>query len=270
MSLELNAPMPTKPPICSNFRVPMMRATLSSIAFALGLSACGGAAEIPDTPDLTGLQDDYRNPTAVLDPASAESALAEMPNLGRLAAGLRASGYATNTVDGAGEASSKRNDDSALDIQGSIRVNIRCPGELEDPVYDPETNGTLAVTIGVDESRIQRGVAGRANGCVLRGDELGIPIRVEIDGAFAFDLGSDLSLRDRWSGTLLMVIYGDIRIGDLELRNLSARWSAEHFEYLFVLNDLTWVIAQLSSDGITIRDKDITWFCPDGRSCATQ
>lgn len=267
MSLELNNLISQKASIRSNVRAPTMRTTFPSIALALALSACGGPAEVPDTPDLTGIIHDYDNPTAVLDPASADSALAEMPQLGRLAAGLRASGYATNTVDEAGRSSSRKDEDNALDIQGTIRVNIRCPGELDDPVYDADTNGTLDVTIGVDESRIRRGVRGRATNCVLRANDDGTPVRVSIDGGFAFDLGRDLSIRERWSGELLMVIYGDIRIGDLELRNLSARWNAERFEYLFVISDGEWVIARLSSDGITIEDRDTVWFCPAGQSC---
>jgi hypothetical protein len=249
-----------------------MRLALSSIALALCSSACSGPADVPNTPDLTGELDRYKHPTATLDPASADSALAEMPNLGRLAAGLRSSGYATNTVDEAGRSSSRRDEDNALDIQGSIHINIRCPGDDPDnPVYDADTNGTLDVTIGVDESRIRRGIAGRATNCVLGAEEAGVPIRIAIDGAFAFDLGRDLSIRERWSGELLMIIYGDIDIEGLPmLRNLSARWNAERFEYLFVLDNENrdWVIAQLSDDGITIRDKNVTWFCPDGGSCA--
>jgi hypothetical protein len=64
-----------------------------------------------------------------------------------------------------------------------------------------------------------------------------------------------------------MRIDGTIKIGDLELQSLSARWNAERFEYLFVVSEEKWVIAQLSADGITIRDAETTWFCPDGRSC---
>jgi hypothetical protein len=67
-----------------------------------------------------------------------------------------------------------------------------------------------------------------------------------------------------------MRIDGTINIGDLMLQNLSARWTSERFEYLFVLNDGNWVIAQLSADGITIHDKDRVWFCRDGQSCAMQ
>jgi hypothetical protein len=169
-----------------------MRAFLPAIALAVGVSACSAPSDVPNTPDLSELISRYNDPTGVLDPDSADSALAEMPQLGRLAAGLRASGYATNTVDEAGRSSSRKDKDNSLDIQGSIHINIRCPGELEDPLYDAGTNGTLDVTVGVDESRIQRGVGGRATGCVLRGDDDGVPIRVEVDGPFAFDLGRDL------------------------------------------------------------------------------
>lgn len=270
MSLELSLPTSPRSSIWSNVRASTMRALLPAIALAVGVSACSAPSEVPNTPDLTYLVDQYDGPTGILDPASADSALAEMPQLGRLAAGLRASGYATNTVDEAGRSSSRKDKDNALDIQGSIRINIRCPGELEEPLYDADTNGTLDVTVGVDESRIKRGVGGRANGCVLRGDDEGVPIRVEIDGPFAFDLGRDLSIRSRWKGQLLMRIDGRITIDDLELQGLSARWTAEEFQYLFTLANGDWVIAQISLDGITIRDHDRTWFCREGQPCATQ
>jgi hypothetical protein len=242
---------------------------LTCIAFAASLSACSSAAEIPDTPDLRPLNRDYDFPTAVLDPASADSALAEMPTLGRLAAGIRSSGYATRGVDEAGGSSSKKDEDRVLNIQGSIRVTLRCPGELDDPVFDTAENGSISLTIGVAESRIRRGVGGVAENCVLRGEELGVPIRVAIDGPIAFDLGRDLSIRDRWAGRLLMVIRGSITIGDLELSDLSARFTAEKFEYLFRLTDGTFIIAEITTDNIiTIRDRDFTWLCANS-SCAT-
>lgn len=228
------------------------------------LLACSGAAEVPNTPDLTVLDGEYNSPTAVIDPGDIDQVLADMPSIRAIAPGFRATSYATRGVN---EAEDSSQEDETLRIQGSIRVTLRCPGELDDPVYDADTNGSLALTIGVENSRIRHGIGGRATNCVLRADDEGLPVRVSIDGPFAFDLGRDLSIRERWSGRLLMLISGTIHIGDLELKNLSARWKSDKFEYLFVLPNNDWIVAQLTADGISIRDKERTWVCPDGQPC---
>jgi hypothetical protein len=237
------------------------------ILLTVGLAACGGAAEVPATPNLTELDGEYEHPTGLLDLTSVNDVLAEMPSLGRLASGFRATGYMTRGVDEAGSTSRKK--ESSLRLQGSIRVGLRCPGDAADPVYDADTNGTVALTIGVEDNAIKSGVGGRADGCVLRGDVAGTPMRVEVDGPIAFDLGGDVSLRQRWSGRLLMRIDGTITIGDLELSSLSARFTSTKFEYLFVLpgEERNWIIAQLTDEGISIRDREQTWVCPDGQPC---
>jgi hypothetical protein len=239
----------------------------SWILGCLALAACGSASEVPDTPDLSELQHEYAFPTAVLDAESVDSTLAEIPSLRRLAAGFRAASYATRGVDGASE-SAGRDKEGGLEIQGSIRVTLRCPGDLEDPSYDAAENGTFSLTVGVKKSHIQRGVGGRATNCVLRAEDSGgLSLRVEVDGPIEFDLGHDISLRDRWSGQLLMRITGDISIGDLELTNLSARFTSEKFEYLFGLEDETWIVAELTNEGVAIRDANRRWLCPDGQPC---
>ena len=58
----------------------------------VALTACSGAAEIPDTPDLTALQVEYDNPSATLDATTVQETLEEIPPLDALAAGFRASG----------------------------------------------------------------------------------------------------------------------------------------------------------------------------------
>jgi hypothetical protein len=248
----------------------MMRVILSSIALALGLSACSGAAEIPTTPDLTEMQNNYDFPTASLDSDTVEETLAEFPPLDQLEAGFRASGYATTGVNEAGGTASKESG-AQIDIQGSLRVNLRCPGDLDDPTYDPNTNGSLSLTLAVDDNRIKRGIGGTADHCVLRGRLLDLPVRVEIDGPVAFDLGRDVGLRARWSGTLLVVVRGTITIGDLVLDNLSARYTEERLEYLHVRSrDRSTVVAEVSGDGIRIRDADLVWFCRSGEPCTPQ
>jgi hypothetical protein len=239
------------------------------IVLSACLFACSGAAEIPDTPDLTALQAEYNKPSATLDVDTVQEALGELPPLDALAAGFRASGYATTGVDDAGGSASKKSG-GAITIQGSLRVNLRCPGDLDSPAYDPNTNGSLSLTLGVEDNRIKRGIGGRADHCVLRGRLLDLPVRVEVDGPVAFDLGHDVGLRAKWSGTLLMFVIGSITVGDLVLENLSARYTEERLEYLHRRQDGSTVVAELSGDGIRIRDRDLVWFCRSGEPCATQ
>lgn len=238
------------------------------LLLALGLAACSGRAEIPNTPNLTGVERQYDHPTAVIDQAAAEQALQDIPPLEDLAAGFRSSGYATRGLDEA-ESSASDDEDASLRIQGSIHVTIRCPGTLGEPVFDESTNGKLVLTIGVEESRIKRGIAGSATRCLLLGNRRGLDLPVEIDGPFAFDLGRDISLRQRWAGRLLMVIAGTIRIGDLEFSGLSARFTEDKFEYLFVLpGGENWIVAELTEEGISLRDRDKVWVCPSGTPCS--
>ena len=250
---------------------PTLDSNMKARWFFLGASlcACSGAAEIPDTPDLTALDREYTTPSGTLDLSSVNDVMARLPPLGDLQAGFQASGYATRSIDEASSSSSK-DENSSVRIQGSIRVNLRCPGETADPVYDSATNGTIAVTIGVAENKIRRGIGGRATECVLRSEIAGVPVRVEIDGPIAFDLGHDVGLRTGWSGQLLMFIGGRIQIGEQEFSNLSARFKADRFEYLFrydSADENKSVVAILSDDGVLIKDHDQTWVCPSGQPC---
>lgn len=230
------------------------------------LFACG-AAEIPDTPDLSKWRDEFENPTAALDETTAGQALLQMPSLSQLSAGFRAAGIATDGVDSADQQAASGSG-SRLNIQGSIKVTVRCPGNLDVPAYG--SNGTLDLTLGVERNLIKRGVRMMANECVLRGDAFGEAVRVEVDGPILMDLGRDLGLRQRWVGRLLMVIVGTIDVDGVVLDNLAARWTDEQFEYLYRLPDGSgWVIAAVTSDGaVSIRDRKATWSCPEGSTCS--
>lgn len=248
-------------------RAGLQVASLLGLCSTLG--ACTGAADIPATPDLTSLQRQFENPTAELDETQAGQALNEMPNLHQLAAGFRAAGFTTDGVNDADDEASA-NVGSRFRVQGSIKVTIRCPGELDVPSFGQ--NGTVNLTLGVQENLIKRGIAMTANDCVLRGTALGTPVRVAIDGPMYMDLGRDLGLRQRWSGRLLMLIAGKIEIGGLELENLAARWTDDQLEYLFRLpeDENSWVVAVVTADGtISVKSKGTTYGCSDGQACGS-
>lgn len=237
------------------------------IALGSSLSGCSGAAEIPDTPDLRELQERYDHPTGVLDDAAtAATTLGEMPSLHELAAGFHAAGYVqTGVQQGGGDAA--QGSSSRFNVQGSIHVNVRCPGDTLEPTFG--TNGSVALTIAVEKNQIKRSIGGQATHCVLKGNLLGEPVRVEVDGPLAIDFGKDIGLRNRGAEQLLMNLRGSLNIGGYEVSNLSARWTEERLEYLFVMGDGNWIVAVVTADGtVSIKDKDSTWACSDGQTCS--
>jgi hypothetical protein len=250
-----------------------MRSNLFSTAvFAATLSACSGAAEIPDTPDMSEMLTAYRYPTADLDTTTANEVIAELPPLEQLAAGFRAARYTTNGVD---DGSGSSENDSALRVQGSIRVTLRCPGEGETPEFDASTNGSISMTLAVEESRIKRSVRALAKACLLRGELASLPIPIEVDGPILFDLGGDVGLRDKWSGQLLMSIEETLIVAGFDLGKVSARWTGERLEHLFERPNGDTVVAELrtlaSGDpGIGLRDRTRVWGCRDGQECVEE
>jgi hypothetical protein len=259
--------------IRSKVRASAMRSNvLSAILFAASLCACSGAAEVPATPDMSELREAYEFPTADLDTTTANEVLDQLPRLEDLVAGFRAARYTTNGVDEG--SSSNEKSESALRVQGSIRVTLRCPGEEEDPVFDAATNGSISMTLAVENNRIKSSVRALAAACVLRGELASLPIRVGVDGPIDFDLGGDVGLRDKWSGQLLMAVRGTLDIEGYVLEDLSALWTGERLEYLFERpNQRDTVVAELrtlaSGDpGIGLRDRTRIWGCrQDGSGC---
>jgi hypothetical protein len=228
--------------------------------------ACGGPSDVPSTPDLSQLVVDYQNPTAELDAARAREALAELPDLERLAAAFRAGRFAADDV---GPATEQNQPANGLRVQGSIRLTARCPGELSEPVLDPAVNGTVSLTLAVADSRIKRGIGGLAEGCVLRETVLGETVRVELDGPIAFDLGSDIGLGSPLSGNLLVQFEG-VNVAGQEFAKVSARFTDGRVEHLFTRNDGRTIVAAVGPSGVTIRDGRGLWLCLDTQTCVSQ
>jgi hypothetical protein len=239
------------------------------IGFSASAFACSGAADIPSTPDLSTLRARYDSPTAMLDTTKAADLISQAPPMSQLAAAFRTTTIAADRAGHAGDGAASQSS-SKIRIQGSIRVNLRCPGELAGPVYDAQTNGSISLTLAVADNHILRYVGGEAAGCVLRGDLADTSVRVGLDGPIDFDLGKDLGFREGWAGELLVRVQGELTINALSFRNLSARFTDSHFESLFTLSDGSYAVLEVAESGIIIRDQRGTWFCVDAQSCTPQ
>lgn len=230
----------------------------------LGVLGCSGVAQIPDTPNLEELQSRYDHPTAVLDASNVDDAIRQVPQLADLGAGFRATRYAIDGVDRADDTVGDRAAEG-IRIQGTVNVTLRCPGMAGST--DSAANGTLSLTIGVAESQIRRGMHGLARHCVLPGERVHTPLRVEVDGPVDFDLGRNLQLGQRWTGRLLVVIAGSITIESVALKHASARFTSDLLEFLYELDDGTTVVFQITDEGVAIRDGEGIWIC-SGHACA--
>ena len=245
-----------------------MKASLLALCLlALGTPGCGGAADIPGTPDLRELLQNYERPTGALDGSNVDAALSRAPNLRELAAGFESAKYIPSDVNYASSSTSAKGG-SRLRLQGSLHLDIRCPGERRDPVYDEEVNGAVSLTVAVAENRILRSMGGDANACILQGSLQGVPVRIVIDGAIAFDLGGDIGIGQYWSGELLASLPGELRVGDYVFQSVSARFTQGRFQHLVRLEDGSTIVLELSAQGVTIRDGVGVWFCAEGQPCA--
>lgn len=244
---------------------------LSLIPYLLAVStlACGGRADIPGTPDLSELLQNYDNPTAQLDDTTVAQALQSSPSLQELSDGFDAADYIMDDVDDTSAAEAS-NTGSRLRLQGSIALHIRCPGELAQPNFDEDVNGSISFTLALADNRIRRSFAGEATACVMQGNVRGTPARIVLDGPIAFDVGGDIGIGQRWTGELLASLPGELTVAGIVFKSVSVRRTADgRFQHLVRMppDDKT-VVFELSAGGITIRDGAGVWFCADGEPCA--
>jgi hypothetical protein len=243
--------------------MPSIARSWSFVWTHLGVLGCSGVARIPDTPNLEELQSRYDHPTAVLDAANVGDTIRQVPQLGDLRAGFRATRYAIDGVDRANETVGDRAAEG-IRIQGTVDVTLRCPGMAGST--DIAANGILSLTIGVAESQIRRGMHGLARHCVLPGERVDTPLRVVVDGPVDFDLGRNLQLGQHFIGRLLVVIAGSITIESVPFRHVSARVTSDLLEFLYELDDGTTVVLQITDEGVAIRDREGIWIC-SGEAC---
>lgn len=223
--------------------------------------ACAGEAELPELPSLTELSREYDQPTAELARARIRSLVDSNPELQRLLAAFRSTATVLDGVNDAQEPASQRTGEG-IRLRGSLRVALRCPGDIARPNYDEALNGSVLLTLGVEQSAILRSVGGNARECRLNGNFAGLSVGVTLDGPIDFDLGQNIPLGQRWSGTRwLVAVRGSISVEGVRFDDVSARIGPESIEHLQRLEDGTSVVLSASTSAVTVRDAESTWSC---------
>ena len=247
------------------------RHVLCRVALSLCALGCAGKANIPDIPSLDELSQEYDSPTANLDELLAGSALASIPelaNLDRLDAGFRSTQTVVDSV-GDAKAPAEEKAGEGVQLRGSLRITMRCPGDLGNPVYDAARNGSVVLTVALSKNKVRRTIIGKATACQLAGKLGSVPISVELDGSLVFDLGRDVPLGGTYTPTrVLLSLQGSITVGDVIFDGVSARIDDQGVEHLFQSSDGS-VVVSVTDSGFSVRGRNGSWSCSkEGGTCA--
>jgi hypothetical protein len=179
----------------------MGRAIVSLSGLMLA-AACNSAPEPPAEPqEVAALAAEYARPSATLEPAVMGAVLDQSAATRAALESLSGLRFVRDVVHDATAATSD-SADFDLEVQGSAMARSPCPGWNGNAIESLE-NGYIEVTIGIEDSHIQRAFAGRATNCKFVTQRRGMRATVVATMDLQFDLGSDISLGE--TATALLV-----------------------------------------------------------------
>jgi hypothetical protein len=204
-----------------------MLVSLSSVM----LAACSAAPEPPAEPaEVAALATQYASPSATLAPG-VMGAVLEQTAATRAAleavSGLR---FVRDVVEDATSATADSTDFD-LEVQGSAMAHAACPGWGDRPAENP-ADGYVEVTIGLENSHVQRAFAGHATDCKFIAEQAGQKANVIATMDLQFDLGSDLALGDTATALLVRATSVTGTIGGVPLG-----LGAQVFSFRFAQDD---------------------------------
>jgi len=260
----------------------------------LGLAACVELPEPPHLTDLSYLTESFEEPEGELPREGTEEVLEAVSEYLGVAYNLDGLSLLTTAMYD----TSKALDDAlppAVKAQGKITAELACPGDgsadgddgsadgdeggATDAEREKAENGTLTVTMGISNSRIQRGVAGSARDCQfvsMRGSHPTVTFSADIQA----DFGADVELGDEPSTFLT------VQLTDFEVSNdsgLSYAGRQEEYNFRVVNNDAIEILINSEELGVTdygdlvlisytdgttgIREARGEWHCDEDGSC---
>jgi hypothetical protein len=252
--------------------------------FALGLIGC---VELPDPPSLTDLSyltESFEEPDGRLPAEGTEEVLEAVSEYLGVAYSLDGLTLLTTAMYDTSQALDAALP-SSVKAQGQIAATLACPGDASDDFEDGEEeddeeddNGTLTVTMGISNSRIQRGVAGSARDCrfvSMRGRRRTVTLNTDIQA----DFGADIEIGEEPEGFLT------VQLTDLDVRTddgLSVSGLEDGYNFRVVSGDAIEILVdseQLGvdygslvlisyTDGTTgLREARGEWLCDEDGAC---
>jgi hypothetical protein len=139
---------------------------------------------------VVALADAYEHPSAALTPATARMVVDQtQPQRAVLQAisGLR---FIRDVIDNATSITDA--DIDAVEVQGALDARSACPGWDASAPPDESVDGYIEVSIGIEQSRVQRAFSGRATNCRFVTESQGTRSNAVASMDLEIDLGGSL------------------------------------------------------------------------------
>lgn len=231
-----------------------------SVGFALSASSCGAVPSAPPQPkEISALAAQYNAAAGSLDAQTARAIFTQTQPLQQVLGSFTGLRFFRDIIDDA--TSISPNAASALDVQGSIEAHSPCPGWTDDPSPDDATQGFIDVTIGVEETRVQRAFTGQATRCQFVTQQAGATVNVVATMDLQVDLGGDIGLGETAPAILVRATNatGTIDGVALDLQHRVVSFRLERDGSIETLVDLTALDPELRGSVLLALRKDGTW-----------
>jgi hypothetical protein len=235
------------------------------IVFAIGALGCASAPAAPAVPTaVVALADAYEHPSAALTPATARMVVDQTSpqrEVLRAISGLR---FIRDVVTDATSITDANID--SIEVQGALEARAACPGWDAAAPPDESIDGFIEVSIGIEESRVQRAFSGRATNCRFVTDAQGQRSNVVASMDLEIDLGGSLGLGEPTPPILVRATNLSGTVGNVALafgpQVVSFRLRTDNSIETLVDMTMGTALLGLRADGNwSLRARDGAWVC---------
>ncbi|HKP55133.1 MAG TPA: hypothetical protein VJV78_00355 [Polyangiales bacterium] len=246
------------------------------IAIFVGATGCVSAPEPPAVPTaVVALAEAYKNPSAALNATTARMVVDQTLSQRQVLSSISGLRFIRDVI-----ANATSIDDSNLDsvdVRGALDARAACPGWDPTAPADESIDGFIELSIGIEESRVQRAFGGTATNCRFVTQSQGQLQNAQASMDLELDLGGSLGLGEPTPPILVRATNLSGSVGSLALnlgqQVVSFRIGADDtIETLVNMTTLPagsqgTTLIRLRADGAwSLRARDGAWLCSPGGS----